>query len=261
VRERPPPPSFPPNLRRGFQRFEGTDGPSQAFNRPFDSDRESQSDRRSQQPWRDGPEVGNRDGMRGGRGWMRGGRGGMRAGSVMGGRGGMSMSGRRDTGGTSLSRARGRPPSFISRTIGDDDQNDVRGGDVTYEILEAGGEPTEPAQLTNPDFSPVNLDDVLGPSPTSKLDLVVPRKPDSDYSLLADPRAQRVLENFGGQYSRFASQTSDDYIVGPQTLGPMKHAQLTLARRKDVNINQRLQAGDIVTSLVGGSSGSQNART
>lgn len=247
VQEIQRPPQPPPHLCRGFRQFEGTDGVSQAFNRPSNSDRSDGTQFESRnQPWREGLEISGMSRMGSGRGWV-GGRGGMRAGSATDGSGRTGMSVRSATVRASQTRARDGPP-FTRRTIGDRDQDGVRGEDATYEILEAGGEPTESAQLTNPDFSLIDLDVVLALSPTPKSDLVA-QEPDCNSFLRT---AQRVLEVSGGKYTRFASQTPGGYIVDPQKLGPMKHAQLTLAKRRDVTVNQRLQVTDIVTSLVGG---------
>jgi hypothetical protein len=93
---------------------------------------------------------------------------------------------------------------------------------------------------TSANFEATDLDQLFAkPMPT-------PTEPASDKRQGIFGRVQLTLEHKGGDYSRLLPKT----IAGDK-LTPVSCAQATIARRRDVGINQRIGALQIVESMVG----------
>ncbi|KAF8078936.1 hypothetical protein FPV67DRAFT_1466917 [Lyophyllum atratum] len=122
----------------------------------------------------------------------------------------------------------------------------VSSEDITLEILETGGDDKAPAEFRTPDVPFTNLDDVFGSSPEKLLEEAI-----SATSASTEAQVQWLREIHGGDYLRFASQTSVDFVTPHRKLGPLKHAQLVLAKRRDVSAGARKDALAIITSALG----------
>lgn len=119
--------------------------------------------------------------------------------------------------------------------------------DITLEILEQGGDEKAPAQFTTAEKPFADLHALFGPSPATNLEVSTLRQTPS-FSLGG---AQWIRETYGGDYSRRAPQTGEDFLVSHRNLGPLKHAALVIGKQADITMSARKQALDIVASLVG----------
>ncbi|KAF8899053.1 hypothetical protein BD779DRAFT_1666791 [Infundibulicybe gibba] len=175
-------------------------------------------------------------------------------------RGGMAPGASR-RGGFAGRGTRGRGPRIVAirRVRPDEEIGTERSNDITFQTVEEGGEDSEPAEYKLADLGTTNIDEIFASPPTQIASLT--SSPPADSNLPAYRTPRWIRETLGGDYSRFADQSPADFVTPHQTLGPLKHVQLTLAHRKDIRINQKLQALKIIQSSVGVGTSDTAART
>ncbi|KAG6910496.1 hypothetical protein DXG01_009915 [Tephrocybe rancida] len=195
------------------------------------------------QPVQSRPEGrGSSAGARGGRGSVpraRGGRGGAR-------------------GGAKGRQSGPRKPKFTIDTLPSQEDSIANAkDDITWEIVEEGGDEKELSEFKTPDVPVTDLDALFEPSFQVRVEKMIssPTQP------FEKSQAHGLREAFGGDYRRIAPQNSQDFITPPHSLGPVKHAQLVLSQRSDVSVQAQNSALAIISTAVGGTTGSKNVQT
>lgn len=117
-----------------------------------------------------------------------------------------------------------------------------RNQDIDFEVIEAGGEESEAAQITAAPSLSTDLSDIFGT--TSRSPVI------TEGSIPPGATTTHTRESTGGDYIRYASRSSADYTTPPHALNATKHAKLVLSHRKDVNLNQRAVMSNIVKSSI-----------
>ncbi|KAF9469817.1 hypothetical protein BDZ94DRAFT_31366 [Collybia nuda] len=168
----------------------------------------------------------------------------MRRGSTNTGKSDSQMrSGQRDARGRTL----GRLVITRARKIKEDEGGESK-EDISLEILEEGCDTKVPSALTAPDPPLADLNGVFGNSSITSLNVITTRQPSNSNVQQSKDRAQWIKETFGGDYARFAPQPPYLYLESHRTLGPSKHAELVLSKRRDVLIANRHRAQAIIES-------------
>ncbi|KAG6817933.1 hypothetical protein H0H87_012401 [Tephrocybe sp. NHM501043] len=142
-----------------------------------------------------------------------------------------------------------RKPKFqIMTSTSQDNQIVNESEDITWEIIEEGGDKKEPAQFTDADISFADLDNLFQPTFEQRVDNAI-RTPGS--VSLKKGQVQRLREVYAGDYQCIAPQTSQDFVTSPHELGPLKHADLVLSQRSDVSAGGKQSAVAIISSAIG----------
>lgn len=91
---------------------------------------------------------------------------------------------------------------------------------------------------------------IFGPSSTRNvgagLSIAAPGDVSTGLTPPSHARLNWALTELGGDYSRLAPKALSDCITPAQELGPVKHALLAMAGRRDLGVNSRQHVADIV---------------
>ncbi|KAG6865759.1 hypothetical protein C0991_011956 [Blastosporella zonata] len=128
--------------------------------------------------------------------------------------------------------------------------------DITWEIIEEGGDQKEPAQFISPDLSFAELDALFQPTFYQRVETSI-HTPVSKSSQLGERQIRKLRVAYGGDYQHIPPQ---HFVTPPSELGPLKHAQLVLSRRSDVSVPAKNGAVAIISSAVGGATGSREVQ-
>ncbi|TFK77408.1 hypothetical protein BDN72DRAFT_830569 [Pluteus cervinus] len=110
-----------------------------------------------------------------------------------------------------------------------------REGDITFDIIEAGGEHSEPPMFTTPEQPSTDLQEIFGRIP---------------------PGLQPVGHRLKGDYSLY-TRPAADFALASEKLNPITQATLAMAHQKGVHLTQRSLVSQIIQSAVKTSSSSQ----
>lgn len=151
---------------------------------------------------------------------------------------GAGQKGGRSGGGLVIAR-----PQKVKEDEGGESQEDI-----SLETLEEGCDAKVPSARTTPASPPAHLDAVFGHSSATPLNIIATSQDTKPDAQQPRDRTQWIRESFGGDYSRFAQHSPDLYLASHRTLGPSKHAELVLSKRKDIVIAGRHRAQEIIES-------------
>lgn len=134
-----------------------------------------------------------------------------------------------------------------SRKVKEDEGGESQ-EDISLETLEEGCDAKVPSAQTTPESPPADLDAVFGPSSVPPPNIIATSQGTKADVQRPRDRTQWIRESLGGDYSRFAQHSPDLYLASHRTLGPSKHAELVLSKRKDIVIAGRHRAQEIIES-------------
>ncbi|PFH52266.1 hypothetical protein AMATHDRAFT_2271 [Amanita thiersii Skay4041] len=109
-----------------------------------------------------------------------------------------------------------------------------------FKISEGEGMEAEMAEYTLPELTTANVGTML----STQIAQLVPAT-----SGRRSISPARLLEKFGGDYSRLSPHTTQDFLSDPRQIDAIKQAQLTLSKNRGVDLNARLFTTKLISSV------------